>query len=153
MPQRPSASLTARGEVIESEDELMAFMVDVGGAIAIWRGLHYNLLFTLTLAFIGIQDLGKGRDCSSAEHLLKQTAKLKMGLVHVKGGRMDMKCHYILEKKLYLEYLWDFFSICTVHVSLSDWPDMKQLTVGGRRMEEFSLELMMFLTSLKCHER
>lgn len=59
MPQRPSASLAARGEVIESEDELMALMVNVGGAITIWRLLHYNLLFTLTLAFIGIQDLGK----------------------------------------------------------------------------------------------
>lgn len=68
--------------MIESEDELVALVADVGGAIAVWRGLHYNLLVTLALAFIGIQDL---------------------------------------------EYPRDFFCICTVHVSLSDRSDMKQL--------------------------
>lgn len=59
VPQWPSADLAARGEVIESEDELVAFVADIGGAIAIRCGLHYNLLFTFALAFISIQDLDK----------------------------------------------------------------------------------------------
>ena len=32
----------------------------------------------------------------------------------------------------YLEYPWDFFGIRTVHVSVSDRSDVKQLTVAGR---------------------
>lgn len=61
VPQGPSAGLAAGGEVVESEDELMALVADVGGTIAIRRGLHHNLLFTFNLAFIGVQDLGKER--------------------------------------------------------------------------------------------
>ncbi len=59
VPQGPSAGLTAGGEVVESEDKLMALVADVGRPITIWRGLHYNLLVAFNLAFIGIQDLGK----------------------------------------------------------------------------------------------
>lgn len=84
--------------MIEREDELMALVADVGGAIAIWRGLHYNLLISLTLAFIGIQDL---------------------------------------------EYLWDFFGICTVNIGLSDRSDMKQLidVQGHERVGLLSVKL------------
>lgn len=32
----------------------------------------------------------------------------------------------------YLEYPWNFFGICAVHISVSDWSDMEQLTVGRR---------------------
>lgn len=59
VPQGPSAGLTAGGEVVESEDELVALVADVGGTITTRRGLHYNLLVTFILAFIGIQELGK----------------------------------------------------------------------------------------------
>lgn len=78
-----------------------------------------------------------------------------MDLIYVKGRRMDrkkrqhevflvmifwrnslQKCVIHVIWQHYLEYLWDFFSICTVHISLSDRSDMKQLTVGGREMEE-----------------
>lgn len=82
VPQGPSAGLAAGGEVVESEDELVALVADVGGTIPIRCGLHYNLLVAFNLAFIGIQDL---------------------------------------------KYPWDFFGICTVHISLSDRPDVKQL--------------------------
>lgn len=57
MPQGPSASLTAGGKVVESEDELMSLMADVGGTISIRCWFNNNLLVTFTLGFIGIQDL------------------------------------------------------------------------------------------------
>lgn len=166
VPQRPSAGLTAWGEVIEREDELMALVADVGGAIAIWRGLHYNLLISLTLAFIGIQDLWKGRECSLTEHLLKQTAELKTQCQRRGEGQKEkatrrVLAHDIFDKNknkkslqktpvllYYLEYLWDFFGICTVNIGLSDRSDMKQLTVGGWEMEELSQE---FTSDNKCN--
>lgn len=57
VPQRPSAGLTAGREVVEGEDELVAFVADVGGAVAERRWLHYDLLVPLALTFIGIKDL------------------------------------------------------------------------------------------------
>lgn len=62
VPQGPSAGLAAGGEVVESEDELVALVTDVRGTIPVWRGLHYNLLFTFNLAFIGVQDLRKEKE-------------------------------------------------------------------------------------------
>lgn len=61
VPQWPSAGLAAGREVIEGEDELMALVADVGGAIAKRRGLHYDLLFPFALTFVGVQDLGRGK--------------------------------------------------------------------------------------------
>lgn len=61
VPQGPSAGLTAGGEVVQSQDELVTLVADVGGTITVRHGLHDQLLFTLNLAFIGIQDLGKGK--------------------------------------------------------------------------------------------
>lgn len=57
VPQRPGARLAARGEVIEREDELVALVADVGGALAEGRGLHEDLLIALALALVGVQDL------------------------------------------------------------------------------------------------
>lgn len=57
MPQGASAGFTARGEVVEGEDELVALVTDVRGSVSERRLLHYNLLVTLTLAFVGVQDL------------------------------------------------------------------------------------------------
>lgn len=37
----------------------------------------------------------------------------------------------VLER--HLEYPWDFFGICSVHIGVGYWSDMKQFTVGGRR--------------------
>lgn len=59
MPQWPSAGLAAGWEVVESEDELVALVADVGGTVTIRRGLHNNLRFTLYLTFIGVQNLGQ----------------------------------------------------------------------------------------------
>lgn len=61
VPQGPSTGLTAGGKVVQSEDELVALVADVGGAVTIRGGLHCKLLFTFNLAFIGIQDLGKDK--------------------------------------------------------------------------------------------
>lgn len=36
-----------------------------------------------------------------------------------------LECH--------LEYPWNFFGICSVHIGVSDWSDMKQFTAGGKR--------------------
>lgn len=77
VPQRPSAGLTAGGEVVESEDELVALVADVGGTITIQRGLYYNLLVAFNLAFIGIQDLGKEKKGNFIRALSKQTAHLQ----------------------------------------------------------------------------
>lgn len=57
VPQRPGAGLTVGGEVVESGDELVALVADVGGTLAKWQGLHFLVTFTLSL--IGIQDLEK----------------------------------------------------------------------------------------------
>lgn len=65
VPEGPSAGLAAGGEVIERDDELVALVADVGGAIAICSRLRDDLLFTLTLAFIGVQDLGQGQKGSA----------------------------------------------------------------------------------------
>lgn len=62
MPQGPSAGLTAGGEVVESGDELVALVADVGGSIAVWAGLHYHLLVTFTLTLVGVQDLEKSKE-------------------------------------------------------------------------------------------
>lgn len=62
VPQGPSARLAAGGEVVQSQDELVALVADVGGTIAIRCGLHHNLLFTFNLSFIGVQDLGKKKE-------------------------------------------------------------------------------------------
>lgn len=59
MPQGPSTGLAAGWEVVQSQDELVALVADVGGTIAIRCGLYYNLLFTFNLSFIGVQDLEK----------------------------------------------------------------------------------------------
>lgn len=61
MPQGPSAGLAAGGEVVESEDELVALVADVGGTVTIRRGLHNNLRFTFYFTFVGVQDLGQER--------------------------------------------------------------------------------------------
>lgn len=39
----------------------------------------------------------------------------------------------------YLENPWNFSDICTVHISLSYRPDMKQLTERVREMQKLSL--------------
>lgn len=57
VPQGPSAGLTAGGEVVESEDELVALVADVGRTVTVWRGLHHDFLVTFDLSFIGVQDL------------------------------------------------------------------------------------------------
>lgn len=57
VPQGPSARLAAGGEVVEGDDELVAFVADVGGAVAERRGLYRDLLVTLALAFRRVQDL------------------------------------------------------------------------------------------------
>lgn len=57
VPQRPGAGLAAGREVVEREDELVALVADVGGAVAERRGLHYDLLLPLALTFVGVQDL------------------------------------------------------------------------------------------------
>lgn len=58
-PQGPRADLTVGGEVVESEDELVALVADVGRrAITVRCWLYYTLLFTFALAFVGIQNLG-----------------------------------------------------------------------------------------------
>lgn len=57
VPQGACAGLTAGGEVIQGEDELVALVVDVGRAVAVRRRLHYHLLFALTLALVVVQDL------------------------------------------------------------------------------------------------
>lgn len=59
MPQGPSAGLAAGWEVVESEDELVALVADVGGTVTIRRGLHNNLRFALYLTFVGVQNLGQ----------------------------------------------------------------------------------------------
>lgn len=45
-----------------------------------------------------------------------------------KAERTELK---VLER--HLEYPWDFFGICSVYIGVSDWSDMEQFTVGGRR--------------------
>lgn len=45
-----------------------------------------------------------------------------------KAERTEIK---VIER--HLEYPWYFFGICSVHIGVSDWSDMKQFTVGGRR--------------------
>lgn len=35
----------------------------------------------------------------------------------------------------HLEYPWDIFGIRSVDIGVSDWSDMEQFTVGGRRGE------------------
>lgn len=61
VPQGASADLAAGWEVVQSEYKLVALVADVWGSFTEWRGLHYNLLITFNLAFIGIQDLGEGK--------------------------------------------------------------------------------------------
>lgn len=61
VPQGPSAGLAAGGEVVESEDELVTLVADVGGSIAVRGGLHDHLLVTFTLTLVGVQDLGKSK--------------------------------------------------------------------------------------------
>lgn len=58
VPQGPRAGLTAGGEVVESEDELVALVADVGGTLAVRRGLDYDFVIALALPFVGVQDLG-----------------------------------------------------------------------------------------------
>lgn len=58
VPQGPRAGLAAGREVVEREDELVALVADVGGALAVRRGLRRRLLLTLALALVGVQDLG-----------------------------------------------------------------------------------------------
>lgn len=61
VPERTSAGLAAGGEVVEREDELVALVADVGGTVAVRRGLHHHLLVALALALVGVQDLRKQR--------------------------------------------------------------------------------------------
>lgn len=61
MPQGPSAGLAAGWEVVESEDELVALVADVG-TVTIRRGLHNNLRFPFYLTFIGVQNLGQEKE-------------------------------------------------------------------------------------------
>lgn len=58
VPQGPRAGLAAGREVVEREDELVALVADVGGTLAVRRGLRCRLLVTLALALVGVQDLG-----------------------------------------------------------------------------------------------
>ncbi|MEQ2203328.1 hypothetical protein XENOCAPTIV_028669 [Xenoophorus captivus] len=72
IPQGPRADLTAGGEVVQGDDELVAFVADVRGAF-VGRGLHHGLLVTFALALIGIQDLkekGKAMKCGAIKDLL-----------------------------------------------------------------------------------
>ncbi len=48
--------------MVERQDELMAFVADVGGSITVWRGFHHNFLSAFNLTFISIQDLEDGKD-------------------------------------------------------------------------------------------
>lgn len=57
VPQRPRAGLTAGREVVEGEDELVALVADVGGALSGRQWLCRRLLVTLALALVGVQDL------------------------------------------------------------------------------------------------
>lgn len=61
VPQGASADLAAGWEVVQSENKLVALVADVWGSFTEWRSLHYNLLITFNLAFVGIQDLGEGK--------------------------------------------------------------------------------------------
>lgn len=55
-----------------------------------------------------------------------------------KGQKKKVLAHY-------LEYPWNFSGICTVHISMSDRSDMKQLTVGGIQGEVI---IKMFVSKL-----
>lgn len=70
VPQGSSTSLTAGGEVVESEDELVSLMADVGGTIAMRCLLDNNLLVSFTLGFIGIQDLEEDTSLSAVSRKL-----------------------------------------------------------------------------------
>lgn len=122
VPQRPSASFAAGGEVVESDDELVALVADVRGTITIRCGLHHNLLSSFYLAFIGVQDLGKEKNF--IKDLLREIV-LAVCERRESGQKEKVLAHY-------LEYPWNFFGICTVYISMSNRSDMKQLTVGGR---------------------
>lgn len=89
MPQWSSAGLTARREVIESEDELVALVADVGGAVTERRWLHCDLLVPLALTFIGIKDLERERE----ERAYSFTEDLLMQMVYERRekGEKDRK--------------------------------------------------------------
>lgn len=59
VPQRFGAGLAVSGEVVERRDELVTFVADVAGFLADGQRLHFLLL--LTLAFVSVQDLRRGR--------------------------------------------------------------------------------------------
>lgn len=60
VPQRSSTGLTARGEVVQSGDELVALVTYVGRSVTKRCGLHDDLLVPFDFTFIGVQDL-KGK--------------------------------------------------------------------------------------------
>lgn len=110
VPQGPRAGLAAGREVVEGEDELVALVADVGGALAVRRGLRRRLLLTLALALVGVQDLG-GKKYNIIVMVTIRDAPIPVpAIVH------------------YLEYPGNFFGICAVHVGVSDRPDVEQLT-------------------------
>lgn len=63
VPEWPRAGLTAGREVIQSRDELVALVADVGGTLPKWQRLSRKLLVTFNFSFISIQDLEKGGEC------------------------------------------------------------------------------------------
>lgn len=60
VPQGTAAGLAAGGEVVEREDELVTLVADAGGPITERSGLRHHLRIALTLALVGIEDLGEG---------------------------------------------------------------------------------------------
>lgn len=59
VPQGAGAHFAAGREVVEGEDELVALVANVRGSFAKRRLLHYDLLITLDLALVRVQDLPK----------------------------------------------------------------------------------------------
>lgn len=57
MPQGAGADLAAGREVVEGGDELVALVANVRRSFTKWRLLHYDLLISFNLAFVGVQDL------------------------------------------------------------------------------------------------
>lgn len=117
VPQGLVASLTVGGEVIESDNKLVAFVADEIVPVDVGSGFHCGFLLSFALAFVVVEDLHR--------KVSKQGSPGELFFLEHKK-RNSVKTFFVLN---HLKYLWNFFGICTVHVCLSDGANVEQLTV------------------------
>lgn len=126
VPQRFGARLTVGREVIQGGDEFVPFVWETVGLVSLRNRLHVHVLPALPL--IGIQNLVRERGGGFLRNsVLNIFSEAKHSL-----AKADCECKIPKSPQpwcSYLEYSWNLICLSSVHISLCDWPYVKQFTI------------------------